>query len=73
MKLSLFSRFLCLIGLHGPNWFGPASCERSARTQGFVRECEVCGAVWYGREVETRYYRTIGDWVRQPRKRNDAT
>jgi hypothetical protein len=58
----VIGRLLCLIGVHGPNWFGNESGHRSGRLGGFVRECSVCGERWYGREVETRTLRTLGDW-----------
>lgn len=55
---------LCRVGWHGPDAMGWRGHHRSQRTAGFERTCGVCGAVWHGREVETRYTRTVGDWER---------
>jgi hypothetical protein len=60
----ILTKILCLLGMHGPNFFGNTVGNRSAMTASFERTCMECGAVWHGREVETQYYRTIGDWVR---------
>jgi hypothetical protein len=60
--MSLFSKLLCLLGMHGPNFFGNDSGNRSLMIQPFVRECTVCGKRWYGAQVETKYWRTLGDW-----------
>ncbi len=60
--MHIFSRFLCLIGIHGPNFFGNTTGNRSAMTDCCERTCLECGAVWHGRQIETEFYRTIGDW-----------
>lgn len=61
----LLGNILCFLGFHGPEWFGNRGDEdRALRTAGFERTCMHCGAVWHGRQVETRYMRTIGDWIR---------
>lgn len=55
--------FLCWLGMHGPNWFGPDSgrCDEP-----FVRQCPHCGMRWYGDEIEYlmrgEARRGIGDW-----------
>lgn len=61
---SPLSRLLCLLGVHGPNWFGNSPVERSEMTAPFTRTCRFCGAEWEGNQVSTRYYRTIGNWRR---------
>lgn len=54
----------CWLGLHGPHFYGNDSHDASERTRGFERTCSHCGAVWYGCEIETPCYRTLGGWKR---------
>lgn len=59
----IIRKFLCLVGLHGPNWFGSnwGHCGEP-----FVRQCTHCGMRWYGDEIEYVYHgqvwRGLGDW-----------
>ena len=60
----MFDRLLCALGWHGPSVFGNESHKRSERTEGFVRECGVCGAKWYGEQVYYSGCRSLGNWER---------
>lgn len=61
----MIRKFLCWLGLHGPDWFGPrwGQCGEP-----FVRQCPHCGMRWYGDEIEYvsrhdgQVYRGLGDW-----------
>lgn len=55
---------LCRLGVHGPNWYGSDDTHRSCRTEGFVRTCRDCGAVWHGEQVYGRTMRYLGNWRR---------
>ena len=57
-------KLLCLIDWHGPDVMGYGSCLRSGRTEGFVRECFYCGAVWHGEQVYYKHHRSVGNWRR---------
>ena len=69
----MFRKFLCWIGMHGPNWYG---VEHGRCGICFQRVCPFCGERWYGDEVEigygTRAVRTVGDFRTEKQLRKNG-
>lgn len=70
---AILAKLFCVMGIHGPAWFGNEHSFRSQRelagVNGFVRKCGCCGKAWYGEQVFTPHYRTLGNWLTEAKLR----